>query len=85
MKAGLVYALWLVIGVMITIVLLQQRKLASVRDENATLRSNTRALITTQVRDRAAAAELLREVRQLRSENEQLRRELQELRVRNVD
>jgi hypothetical protein len=84
MKAGLVYALWLVIGVMVIIVLVQQRKLAHVRDENASLRTDARALITTRAQEGAVTAELLRETRLLRSENEQLRRELQQSRERDA-
>lgn len=82
MKSGLVYALWLVIAVMAIVVLVQQRKLARVRDENAALQSDARALITARTRE---AAELHREIRQLRSENEELRRELQRTRIRGSE
>ena len=82
MKSGLVYALWLVIAVMAIVVLVQQRKLAGVRDDNAALRSDARALISARTQE---AAELHREIRQLRSENEELRRELQRTRIRNPE
>ncbi len=82
MKAGLVYALWLVIGVLLAVILFQQRKLGHVRDENGSLRHDTHSLISGRGEDAAAATEVQREVRQLRTENEQLRKELQQLRPR---
>jgi len=79
-KPGLVYALGLVIFVLVLVILLQQRKLGAVREENASLRGDTRALITTRNTENAAATDVQRENRQLRSENEQLRKDLQTLR-----
>ena len=79
-EGGLVYALWLVIGVLLVVILFQQRKLGNVRDENDSLHRDARALILGRGEDATAAVDVHRELRQLRAENEQLRRELQQLR-----
>jgi Sec-independent protein translocase protein TatA len=82
MKAGIVYALWLVIAVLAVVILFQQRKLAEVRRDNASLQGNARAMIAVRNDEAAAAAQLQRELRQLRTENEQLRREIEQLRAK---
>lgn len=85
MKAGLVYALWTVIAVLGIVILFQQRKLANLRQDNASLQTDTRALMSSRHAEVSASADLQRELRQLRIENEQLRRELQQLRIRAAD
>ena len=82
MKAGLVYALVLVIVALAVIILFQQRKLAEARTENAAMHGDARALNTRRNEDAAANVEVQREVRQLRGENEQLRKDNQQLRER---
>jgi hypothetical protein len=77
MKPGLVYALWVVIFVMAVVALFQQRKLAELRATTSRLETDARAVSTTRGSEAAANAELQRELRQLRFENEQLRQELQ--------
>lgn len=80
MKPGLVYALALVVLVLTVVILFQQRKLAETRNENAALRNDARALTTTRNAEAAASMDVQRELRQARSENEQLRKELQQFR-----
>lgn len=75
MKSGFAYALGVIIAVLAVVILLQQRKLAELRDINAALRGDNRALVTTRNQEGAATAELQRELRQLRAENDELRRD----------
>ena len=84
MKPGMVYALGLVVLVLAIVILMQQRKLALVRNDNASLYGDARALINARSSDATVAADLQREVRQLRAENEDLRREIQQWKERTA-
>jgi cell division protein FtsB len=80
MKPGVGYALCIVIFVLAVVILFQQRKLSALRDINAALETDARALSTSRGSEAAATADQQRELRQLRSENEQLRQDIQRLR-----
>ena len=84
MKPGMVYALGLVVLVLVIVILMEQRKLSLVRNDNASLHGDARALINARSSDAALAADLQREVRQLRAENEDLRREIQQWKERTA-
>jgi hypothetical protein len=77
MKQGFGYALAVIVAVLVVVILFQQRKLSELRNINAGLRGDTRALITTRNTEGAAADELQRELRQVRAENEQLRKQVE--------
>ena len=79
MKPGLSYALAVAIMVLAIVLLVQHRKLNAERSVNASLRGDSRARVTAH---HVEMAEMQKELQKMRTENDQLRRELQSLRER---
>lgn len=81
MKPGTHYALAVLLVAALAIILVQQRKLSNARNSNAQLQGSSRALNVTLQSNDAVNVGLQQELRKVRGENEDLRREIQQLRT----
>src|SRR5437868_112174 len=79
MKAGIVYALCLVIALLVFIILIQHRQMSSLHNDVMRMGADSRALHSLMYRDDITNASALKDMHRLERENSELRDELNRL------